>query len=551
MRISRCNLFKASGLGLLAFSFSFYTYAQELKSLSGANSPQDDTNPVWIGNNTLLFTRAFHPSNLGGVVDPGDIWMTRKGENGQWEHAIHRPDLSSKGYDVPLGLEDVLTLLVYRMENGLGGIHQYSKLGTEWNYLRKLNTVDLEELQGLVTGRVVAGGKQIFLSGKSKLGFGNEDIYVIEKTGVIDWGPLLNLGNTINGIGQEMGPYFDSTDQLLYFSSNSHPGASGKDIWIAKKLGETWDTWSKPEKWEQISSAGSEGSLTFVDKNEVVWTSTQNSDGFADLMTFSTPIPLVLPTEFQIPNASQIQVKKPRETSEPAQVNNESNRIKAIPLSDSTKVYLTLPPIRPLEETDEASETPLFWIVIDPKNTIELAYQLNWQKKSGEYAEAKNNLTQREIIESDFRAVKVSSPGFFPLILQVGELNFGDKNIVLLTKAEPGNTVLLEKVNFKRGTAELEGEETEAVLTNLAHFLLENPQIKLRINGHTDNAGDPGLNKQLSLERASSVRDFLVKKGVNFENLRISGWGGTRPIASNATESGKSKNRRVELTVEN
>lgn len=108
----------------------------------------------------------------------------------------------------------------------------------------------------------------------------------------------------------------------------------------------------------------------------------------------------------------------------------------------------------------------------------------------------------------------------------------------------------MEDVKFKRGTAELEGENTEASLSDLAIFLKENPQIKIRINGHTDNAGDHGLNKQLSLERAGSVRNFLIDKGVNFENLRISGWGGTRPVASNATEAGRVKNRRVELAVE-
>ncbi|WP_373398661.1 hypothetical protein V8V91_02830 [Algoriphagus halophilus] len=70
---------KASGMMLLAFCFNVTTgLAQELKSLSGANSPQDDQNPVWIGDNVLLFSRAFHPNNLGGVTDPGDIWMTKK-----------------------------------------------------------------------------------------------------------------------------------------------------------------------------------------------------------------------------------------------------------------------------------------------------------------------------------------------------------------------------------------------------------------------------------------------------------------------------------------
>ena len=73
MNIKLSTYLIASGVMLLAFSFSINLKAQELKSLSGANSPQDDQNPVWVGDNVLLFTRAFHPNNLGGVTDPGDI----------------------------------------------------------------------------------------------------------------------------------------------------------------------------------------------------------------------------------------------------------------------------------------------------------------------------------------------------------------------------------------------------------------------------------------------------------------------------------------------
>jgi outer membrane protein OmpA-like peptidoglycan-associated protein len=125
------------------------------------------------------------------------------------------------------------------------------------------------------------------------------------------------------------------------------------------------------------------------------------------------------------------------------------------------------------------------------------------------------------------------------------------KTVVLMTKAETGSSVLLRDVNFKVGTAELEGEITLTTLRELSEFLLENTSIILRISGHTDNAGDPNLNKELSMERAASVRKYLVSNGVSFERLRISGWGGTKPIASNSTEAGRAKNRRVELTVEN
>lgn len=549
MKNSTQFIFKASGLVLLAFCFNLNSHAQELRSLSGANSPNDDTNPVWIGNSTLLFTRAFHPLNLGGASDPGDIWETRKDETGEWGLATHRPDLSTTGYDLVLGLEDVLTLLVLRKEGSETSLHQFSKFGQDWNYLRKVNFPDLNSFEGYVTGRIAEGGKFIFLAGKREGGLGNEDIYFSEKSDVIDWSELKNLGPAINGFGQEMGPFYEPQSQQLYFSSNSYPGANGKDILISKKLGESWDSWSLPEKWEQISSRGSEASITFISKDEVVWTSTQNSDGFADLMTFTTPVPLDIPTEFVAPKIFETDTGLKRRASRPNPVTIEKPQTRTIPLSDSTNVYLPATPITPLEEVIKVVEQPIAWVVIDGKNKVEIPYTITFLKgvKPIDYQEIQ--LISR-MKENGINQVKISAKGYFPKQVLVENLDSKVKTVVLLTKAEPGSIVLLEDVNFKRGTAELEGETTEASLSDLAEFLKENPEIKIRINGHTDNVGDPGLNKQLSLERAGSVRNFLIDRGVNFENLRISGWGGTRPVASNATEAGRAKNRRVELAVE-
>lgn len=543
------NIFKASSLVLLVFCFQLSAKAQELRSLSGANSPNDDTNPVWIGNNTLLFTRAFHPQNLGGITDSGDIWESRKNESGEWELATHRPDLSTAGYDLVLGLEDLLTLLVIRKEGNQTSMHQFTKFGNDWNYLRKINFPDLNTFEGPVTGRVEEGGKMIFLAGKRQGGFGNEDIYLSEKTGIVEWSELKNLGSVINGFGQETGPFYDPVTRQLYFSSNSYPGANGKDILIAKRLGDSWESWSKPEIWEQISSRGSEASITFISKDEVVWTSTQNSDGYADLLTFSTPVPLVMPTEFSAPIAESSQLEKPKPTGRRSQITQTETKVVKVPLSDSTNVYSEIPPAMSPKGEIKEEEIPVSWLVIDGKNKAELPYTLTFIKGT-ETIDYQGSELISDLKNNGINLIRISSKGYFSKQVLVESLGSKNKTVVLLTKAEPGSIVLLEDVNFKRGTAELEGETTEASLSDLADFLKANPQIKIRINGHTDNLGDPGLNKQLSLERAGSVRNFLINKGVNFENLRISGWGGTRPIASNATEAGRARNRRVELAVE-
>ncbi|WP_373398660.1 hypothetical protein V8V91_02825 [Algoriphagus halophilus] len=90
----------------------------------------------------------------------------QKNNEGEWEEAIHRADLSTDGYDFALGLEDALTLLVYHKGSGRSGMYQYSKFGTDWNFLRQVNFPGLEELQGQLLGRVAQGGKLIFYQEK-------------------------------------------------------------------------------------------------------------------------------------------------------------------------------------------------------------------------------------------------------------------------------------------------------------------------------------------------------------------------------------------------
>jgi len=91
--------------------------------------------------------------------------------------------------------------------------------------------------------------------------------------------------------------------------------------------------------------------------------------------------------------------------------------------------------------------------------------------------------------------------------------------------------------------------EAKAGLTYLEQFLKKNPQLKIRLEGHTDNTGNLVSNQKLSLDRAAAVADFLAKHGVDPERLEIQGFGAKQPIADNETAAGRSKNRRVEMHV--
>jgi OmpA-OmpF porin, OOP family len=71
----------------------------------------------------------------------------------------------------------------------------------------------------------------------------------------------------------------------------------------------------------------------------------------------------------------------------------------------------------------------------------------------------------------------------------------------------------------------------------------------LEVGGYTDNVGNPAANQKISQQRADSVRRFLVDKGVNSDSLVAKGYGDSNPIASNDTEEGRFKNRRIQFKV--
>jgi len=73
--------------------------------------------------------------------------------------------------------------------------------------------------------------------------------------------------------------------------------------------------------------------------------------------------------------------------------------------------------------------------------------------------------------------------------------------------------------------------------------------MKIEIGAHTDDVGANTYNQQLSLKRAQSVKAYLIKKGISKDRIKAKGYGENKPIADNATEEGRAKNRRVEISV--
>jgi len=101
-------------------------------------------------------------------------------------------------------------------------------------------------------------------------------------------------------------------------------------------------------------------------------------------------------------------------------------------------------------------------------------------------------------------------------------------------------------INFDTGKFDLK-PESKGIIEQIAALLQAHPELKMSIEGHTDNVGTPESNKTLSSQRAKSVMNAVVQKGIAAARLMAVGWGQERPIADNRSEEGKAKNRRVEI----
>jgi outer membrane protein OmpA-like peptidoglycan-associated protein len=135
------------------------------------------------------------------------------------------------------------------------------------------------------------------------------------------------------------------------------------------------------------------------------------------------------------------------------------------------------------------------------------------------------------------------------------------KETVLITKVQPApvltapvlkadSLITLSEFLFEFDSYKLK-DKHYAQLDSLSQFLLAYPALEARITGHTDNTGNERHNVTLSMRRAETVALYLINKGVPDEKIFFEGLGSTRPIRSNETEEGRSKNRRVEILISN
>lgn len=513
---------------LIFFQFVFFVSRgqsvnkNELDSLvSNLNSRYDEQNPIVSPDGThLYFTRANDSLSVGGSRDKGDIWVAQLGSNGIWGNPVNLGEpVNNKLKNYLLGFSPDGNIMFLNNEKELpggivinDGIFFSVKNGGGWTKPTRVSVDYLLNKSKHQSGSISADGNIMLLSLQSYASRGEEDIYIsMYQNG--KWSQPVNLGSEINTSHQEMTPYLSPDQKSLYFSSNGHGGKGGRDIFVSERKGEGWREWSKPKNLgSDVNSLGVELNYFIDSRNSIAYfSSTQNSDGYGDIKAHHI----------------EIQLEEQPETEQ---------------------VFDAL-----VEEAEELNRTMAFTGAITNAKTDEgIVAAIN---VSGEDFELNINSDEEDgrfiaeiPLQADSVEVSIKAPGYMSAseIIQLEGKNI--ERIFALTPLEVGETFRLNKVYFQRGTSNLL-DNSFSELDQVIEMMNENPNVKIELSGHTDNQGSSKLNLKLSQDRVDVVEQYLTEHGIEGKRIKGKGYGGTRPVASNASEETRKLNRRVEITI--
>ena len=151
--------------------------------------------------------------------------------------------------------------------------------------------------------------------------------------------------------------------------------------------------------------------------------------------------------------------------------------------------------------------------------------------------------------EAGRRISQLELPGGARIAVPEGSFNYSVASwLASATDTQVPKRFVFEDLNFETGSTRLT-PESSATVNTLVAVLKAYPAVSVALEGYTDNTGDPAANKQLSLDRAGAVKALMVSGGIDGGRITTTGNGQDNPVASNDTEAGRAKNRRLELVV--
>ena len=385
-------------------------------------------------------------------------------------------------------------------------IYYADKVDGEWQSAKKVEGIN-DPIYWDSQPSLASDGKTLYFASDRKGGRGGVDLYKTVRGDDGVFGPVENLGPTINTSGDEKSPFIHSDFQTLYFSSDGQPGVGGFDIFYSRK-GED-GKWSEPKNiGVPINTQGdvrgffvsTDGQLGYFASNEPSRTKGK-SVGKYDIYQFE------LYKEARPDEVAFIKGKI-----------DDHGHGEPKGFTVEVKDAVTKSVTKAMVDTLTGDCT----VVVNQKVKHDLIVSV----KKDNYAFSSQLIKKDSIVNA--KPAKV--------------------NMVVDT-IKVGQTYTLNNIYYKTNSADLD-PSSATVIEEFSEFLKENPSVKIEVHGHTDNVGDEKSNLALSTDRAFGVRDQLLAKGIDEKRLlNFKGFGASKPIADNSTEAGRAKNRRTEFVI--
>lgn len=501
------------------------------------NSSAPEYAPLISTDESLIIITARREDSTDGLIDdmdnlPYEDLYYSENVGGEWTPLKNLGEtVNTGGHDASSGLSsDGKTLFVFR-GTLKGGGDVYVSNASEEGYTKPKaldKTINSAEHESAVS--LTYDSQKLYFISEREGGYGGKDIYVSSWNAEKEkWGEPKNLGPVVNSAYDEDGVFIHPDGVTLYYSSKGFNTMGGNDIFYSEKEN---GNWGKPINiGSPINTPDDDVFFVVAADGRTAYYSSIRKDGYGEKdiyrITFLGPEkPPVLNVEDQL-------------LAESEEMNVE------VPLQPLVKVrtskMILLKGIVIDEETNEPVSAA---IDLTDNETSEVLATFNSDATSGSYLVS--------LPAGHNYGLNVNADGY---LFNSMHFDIPDTaafkevyKVIKLKKIKIGKTIVLRNIFFDYNKYTLR-EESYPELERLQELLTENPVIKVEISGHTDDVGGDEYNRELSENRAKSVVDYLVSKGIVQDRLIFAGYGESQPIASNEKPEGRQENRRTEFKI--
>jgi outer membrane protein OmpA-like peptidoglycan-associated protein len=410
-----------------------------------------------------------------------------------------------------------------------------------WLHPKPFHIYDLKEYGAEVNLNLSYDGEIAILSLNKKGTYGDNDLFVCHRINKEIWSAPVNMGAQLNSVYRESTPYLSNDKKTLFFASNRTGGLGGMDIYMSKRIGDSWDQWTEPQPLSAPVNSASDDAQAFFNEASGYLYFASKRDGDSNIYRVrvadaihaiekETIVEEIAPTESEVVSA----VKEPiveQLIEEPAPVVQEKAPAKQVQFNC---VIINTRNNKPVDGKI------LFGLASDP--TLD-----NNVETSGGKASFSIISNQYVRILPEIEGYIVKDALVHPVrLLQQGKTE--EEVIFYVDPIEENAHISLNPIFFEKNTAEILPVSL-AEIDRLSYILKQHSEISVLIGGHTSNEGNRSDLYILSEKRASAIKILLEERGIAADRLRTRGYGPSKPINSGEDDESRARNRRVEVII--